>query len=957
MAIRLPVYERHVQLDAGAHTIARIHADDATGKAIARIGESMMGVARHWQAKNEQRERYLYMDQLTLLNTELRRIAYEVGQEYQPGIHDPNWYHEQVTLRSKPLIGAWVNNAPDSQKDRAVSHGRTLAAQVDIGAATMNSQIDKKYYGEKLKGTVAGFAAALKANPDSFEDAVKQYDETLKMTASLTGYEKETLRRADLTTLLKAAQEGLVLQGRVDDANILNETFTQRMDKEDRTQRGAPAVGGGGAGGGKIDRSQFKDQLTPQMVERLNTIVNGEVGHQAPDWKKQLQLETIFNRAAARGQTLEQVTKLYTGRGSDGYYPPETFRNGVPKSDEARDAFKERILAPVAGGSDVSTERLGFPATGNASAGVASRGVSSGRYTQHGNVSGGAVGGVTGAPGVETYVQEASRIEKPERITGGGTATAQAAPTFEEKAAADNRIVVDPVTRKMVRAGDMKGPERPTQLAEGPAKTTTDATAATEGEVSEDISARARDGATASRAPAPTTPGAPPVSPAPAPKSYWQSVRDANSILIDGKQLKISATDKMMKTALKGVVENDIRNIERFGVGAQMPPDLQKYFHAPSGEVSRELIANKLGEAAAIDWEERKLTAGKFHGVIADMELMSRDAIVDRLDAAKPVPGSYDLIRQEKSYDRALKYAQTLMEERNKDPARAAEAFPRVQELKDQLRQAQDANAENPSLSGEKKVLALQSQLADARMRAQTLLGIPAHEQSPITNADSERIASVLLDRSNPNAAKAADAVVKEIKAISGGNPDLEAKAFNSILSVAGVRKEDQEAVANRLARTNRPAAAGPDELYTDEAQRKEIKPRGPFIEEFANAMMGGGMGLASTPQEHVPEAKEGFVPGSKQLDAGHIRELLNDPSVEGIFDRMYGKGAAAYTLDDARSRGFPIGPRADYADNPEVMPYAGTGEGFPEQKQQADIYDPESINPIDITEIPTPEL
>src|SRR4249920_2228916 len=232
MAIRLPVYESHVQLDSGAHTIARIHADDATGKAISRIGESMIGVARHWQAKQEQLEKYQYMDRLGELNAELAKIKYEVSQEYQPGVHPPNWMHEQITLRSKPLIANWVNTAPSSLKDRAVSHGKALGVETDVGAAILNSQTDKKYYGDQLNKIAGGFANSLKANPDGFANAVAQYDETLKSTASLTGYEKETVRRGHLKQMLDSAIEGYVRAGRVDEARKLNDDFTARMDAE-----------------------------------------------------------------------------------------------------------------------------------------------------------------------------------------------------------------------------------------------------------------------------------------------------------------------------------------------------------------------------------------------------------------------------------------------------------------------------------------------------------------------------------------------------------------------------------------------------------------------------------------------------------------------------------------------------------------------------------------------------
>jgi len=134
----------------------------------------------------------------------------------------------------------------------------------------------------------------------------------------------------------------------------------------------------------------------PELADRLQTIVQGEVGHRAPRDRQLIQLETIFNRAAARGQTLDQVTQMYTGPGSRGYYPPSTFSGGAIQSQEERERFQARVLNPVLAGSDRSTELLGFPATGNASGGVASRGIASGRYTRYGSLPGHA----------ETYVQE-----------------------------------------------------------------------------------------------------------------------------------------------------------------------------------------------------------------------------------------------------------------------------------------------------------------------------------------------------------------------------------------------------------------------------------------------------------------------------------------------------------------------------------------------------------------------
>ena len=149
-----------------------------------------------------------------------------------------------------------------------------------------------------------------------------------------------------------------------------------------------------------FDRSSFQAEreANPSLDARMQTIVQGEVGHGATPEEKKIQLEAIFNRAAARGQTLGQVTQQYTGPGSAGYYPATTFANGAARGPQESQDFQRDIMTPVLRGSDVGGQALGFPPTGNASGGVASRGIASGRYNEAGRLPGGA----------ETYVQQES---------------------------------------------------------------------------------------------------------------------------------------------------------------------------------------------------------------------------------------------------------------------------------------------------------------------------------------------------------------------------------------------------------------------------------------------------------------------------------------------------------------------------------------------------------------------
>jgi Peptidase M15 len=179
-----------------------------------------------------------------------------------------------------------------------------------------------------------------------------------------------------------------------------------------------------------IDRSQFIDELkrNPDLAHRIAVIVAGEVDASAPIEKQIIQAETIFNRATARDQSLEQVMKQTYRQGDDGYYPGSTFAQGerslARAGGEAR--FRELVLKPVLAGSDKGTEKLGFAPTGNASAGTARNGIASKYYTQYKPI------------GDELYVQhQPDNIARLEARRTGESATPAAAPV---QVALDGRI-------------------------------------------------------------------------------------------------------------------------------------------------------------------------------------------------------------------------------------------------------------------------------------------------------------------------------------------------------------------------------------------------------------------------------------------------------------------------------------------------------------------------------------
>jgi hypothetical protein len=121
-----------------------------------------------------------------------------------------------------------------------------------------------------------------------------------------------------------------------------------------------------------IDRGQFRSEIAshPELIIKMTHMVFGEVGRNAPLPVKIIQLETAFNRAQARGQTLAHVLLSVKENPSEGYYAIETYCAAAEPTAEEVETFNKTVLAAVLDGSNLSDVGYG-PMTGNASANVA----------------------------------------------------------------------------------------------------------------------------------------------------------------------------------------------------------------------------------------------------------------------------------------------------------------------------------------------------------------------------------------------------------------------------------------------------------------------------------------------------------------------------------------------------------------------------------------------------------
>jgi hypothetical protein len=149
------------------------------------------------------------------------------------------------------------------------------------------------------------------------------------------------------------------------------------------TPRNETIVAKDGARAGGIDRSHFLAELdsSPGLITKMASMVYGEVGRTAPRETQMAQLESAFNRAQQRGQSVSHVLLSVAEDPKRGYYPSATYH---PVSQKDVERFKTEVLAPVLAGSD-----LGHGMTGNASGSVAAHQFAKGAHGFHLRAAGG----------------------------------------------------------------------------------------------------------------------------------------------------------------------------------------------------------------------------------------------------------------------------------------------------------------------------------------------------------------------------------------------------------------------------------------------------------------------------------------------------------------------------------------------------------------------------------------
>ena len=238
MAVRIPTYERHVQLDAAAQTIPRYQAADAQFKALGKAGEALTALGLHWQKKEDAFNAFRQHNLQMQIQQQLQQIIQEERVKIDPLNDPPGTLHDRVVARASPVISSLITNAPTKElRDRATVIAGTMTNHVSTGAAMAESTDTQNFYRrymDKISGTINQNAIS---NPDNHQQHLQELRAWLDKT-TLPPEEKARMLRGYESGLGEATAKGYAAQGRMDEAQAFKQQWARDRQADDLARSG-----------------------------------------------------------------------------------------------------------------------------------------------------------------------------------------------------------------------------------------------------------------------------------------------------------------------------------------------------------------------------------------------------------------------------------------------------------------------------------------------------------------------------------------------------------------------------------------------------------------------------------------------------------------------------------------------------------------------------------------------
>lgn len=350
----------------------------------------------------------------------------------------------------------------------------------------------------------------------------------------------------------------------------------------------------------------------------------------------------------------------------------------------------------------------------------------------------------------------------------------------------------------------------------------------------------------------------------PHPEMTQKQRRRIYNVIVDDQNKALAG----MREETKAALESEVEAIRRTGKGS------------PNYEKAAKTAAMLMTPNQLRDHEIERAEAEYEYQLMGGIERLTPDAIAEKMQRVKPDPsaGEISYKAHAKAFDKALRFTEKLQALRETDPASAVD--PGIRTKPDQpaipMRVGDRILEADPDIeaarSGKKGPIALM----DARMAAQSKVGIDPEMRSPITKSEADRLLAPVMG-------------------LKGD--DLAGPFTKLAVTIEQQYQHHAPAVLRYLARV----------IYTDRLSREIVG------DELTKVLKKPGMAVMDAKKlkeledinAHENARRTGWSADSASGPSARpsqrqIMYLIENPHQAAFFDQKFGKDAAKQILDAA---------------------------------------------------------
>jgi hypothetical protein len=347
---------------------------------------------------------------------------------------------------------------------------------------------------------------------------------------------------------------------------------------------------------------------------------------------------------------------------------------------------------------------------------------------------------------------------------------------------------------------------------------------------------------------------------------------DANERRTLANNARISKRNSILQEVKDG--SEEIKRTGNFALDEQGRSALER---------ARTILTKNQYDKAVIEWTEATLE----YEALNNMDALPEADMQDRLDTIEPKPGQELYEVRAKIFDKAQRQADELRDLRERDPAKAVENLPEVEQALNDIRE----NPDNPEFT---------QRLAAARIDAQEAVGVPPGLRSPITKADARVLMSKVRGLEGKDLYEALIPLREQMETQYG--PYARSAAVYAIDSI--IRdKELSEEIQGNLDRAFRGLPVQASQVRRMQILNEAAAATRAFSGEDAVGDPAAQFGQDQRMQQGVMQADVMSQYGLRKPPQAAVDYLLSNPATAAQFNKKYGGGMAEMFLSKGGSQ------------------------------------------------------